>query len=640
MLQQKRQLAAIMFTDIVGYTALMGSDEQHAFSLLNKNRQLQKPVIEAYNGHWIKEAGDGTMSSFNTVSDAVRAAVKIQEACHAANEFQLRIGIHQGEVVFEEGDVFGDAVNIAARIQAAAGPGSIFISESVNHNILNKKEIITQFVKEEALKNLSQPVRMYQVMFAGSKNIEPEKPVAKVADIEYSIAVLPFVNMSDDREQEFFSDGISEEIINMLAQVSELKVIGRTSSFAFKGKNLDLKIIGEQLKVKHLLEGSVRKSGNKLRVTAQLINVADGFHLYSEKFDRELDDIFTIQDEISEAILNKIKIKLLPDTRAEVFKRDTTSIEAYQYYLKGMYHYNRYDWGYSITAFQSAIKVDPDYAIAYAQMAICFYDLAFFEVDAENNIKHAVYALEKARALDSQSAEFHYALGRMQMWYYWDFEAGRKELEEAVRINPNSAEGHQQLGVLYMFLRNYEKGDTHLSKAAELDPFSIVGLFYIAAAYWRVGAVEKVAEYANRMVALEDNFSYGHIMVGAVHSHNGNIEQHLKEFERAVQLEGNIFNYSYLAGGYVLAGYHEKAREILQIMDKLSGNRSTGNACYGYVFSYLDEYDEAFKYFNLAADRREGHLLNLGSWIDLNYFPDIKNDPRLAALLDRTGLPR
>lgn len=256
-MSQSRQLAAIMFTDIVGYTALMGKDEHKAFALLNKNRQLQKSFIEAFNGRWIKELGDGVMSSFNTVSDAVNAAVKIQEACNVAKDFQLRIGIHQGEVVFENNDVFGDAVNIAARIQAAAAPGCIFISETVHHNISNKSEIKSQFVKEELLKNVSQPVRMYQVLFAGSEIIVPEKPIAVV--IEKSIAVLPFVNMSDDRDQEFFSDGISEEIINMLAQVKELKVIGRTSCFAFKGKNLDLKFIGEQLKVSHILEGSVRK---------------------------------------------------------------------------------------------------------------------------------------------------------------------------------------------------------------------------------------------------------------------------------------------------------------------------------------------------------------------------------------------
>lgn len=222
-MSKSRQLAAIMFTDIVGYTALMGSDEHKAFDLLNKNRQLQRPIIEEFNGRWIKEMGDGVMASFHTVSDAVNAAVKIQERCNAAKDFQLRIGIHQGEVVFEHDDIFGDAVNIAARIQSVAGPGCIFISETAHHNVANKSEIKSQYVSEEKLKNVSQPVRIYQVLFAGSEVVVAKKLITPVA--EHSIAVLPFLNMSSDPEQEFFSDGISETLINMLAQVPRMKVV-------------------------------------------------------------------------------------------------------------------------------------------------------------------------------------------------------------------------------------------------------------------------------------------------------------------------------------------------------------------------------------------------------------------------------
>ncbi|MFZ1560222.1 MAG: adenylate/guanylate cyclase domain-containing protein, partial [Saprospiraceae bacterium] len=368
-----RQLAAIMFTDIVGFTALMGSDEKKTFEILEKNRKIHKPIISEYNGRWIKELGDGVMASFSLVSDAVHAAIKIMEACNAANEYQLCIGIHLAEVVFENDDVFGDGVNIAARIQSSASPGSIFISESVHRSIANNADITTRFAKEAILKNVSQPIRMYQVLVAGSEILVPEKPAAVV--IEKSIAVLPFVNMSSDTEQEYFSDGISEEIINMLAQVSELKVIGRTSSFAFKGKNMDLKIIGEQLKVTHLLEGSVRKSGNKLRVTAQLISVSDGFHLYSEKFDRELEDIFDIQDEVSLAILNAVKIKLIGQEEKAVLKRYTDNIEAYQLYLKARYYYNKYTpdaFLQAIDYLNSAIEIEPDYAIAYSSLSYCY----------------------------------------------------------------------------------------------------------------------------------------------------------------------------------------------------------------------------------------------------------------------------
>src|ERR1019366_8876344 len=215
-MSQTRQLAAIMFTDIVRYTALMGSDEQKAFTILIKNRALQKPIIEQFNGRWIKELGDGVMASFNTVSDAVNAAIKIQEACNAAKDFQLRIGIHLGEVVFENDDVFGDGVNIAARIQAVAKPGSIYVSESVQRNVSNKKDITTKFIKEETLKNVKEAVRMYEVLIKDDSIATAENKMRNIS--QNSIAVLPFANMSSDPEQEFFSDGISEEIINMLAQ--------------------------------------------------------------------------------------------------------------------------------------------------------------------------------------------------------------------------------------------------------------------------------------------------------------------------------------------------------------------------------------------------------------------------------------
>ena len=252
---QSRQLAAIMFTDIVGYTALMGNDEQKAFDLLKKNRELQKPIIEQFNGKWIKELGDGVMASFTTVSDAVNAAIKIQEACNTAREFQLRIGIHLGEVVFENEEEFGDGVNIASRIQAIAKPGSIYMSEAVQHNINNKKEINTRFIGEETLKNVNEPMKIYEIIV--SREIIPAEKAPKK-----SIAVLPFVNMSNDPEQEYFGDGMAEEIINSLIHLKDLKVAGRTSSLQFKGRNFDLRELGQKLGVNTILEGSVRKQNN------------------------------------------------------------------------------------------------------------------------------------------------------------------------------------------------------------------------------------------------------------------------------------------------------------------------------------------------------------------------------------------
>ncbi len=235
--EPSRQLAAIMFTHIVGYTKLMGEDEEAAFELLEKNRLVQRPIIERFNGRWLKEIGDGVLASFSTVSEAVYCAKAIQEACLKEDHLKLRIGIHQGEVVFEGEDVFGDGVNIASRLEPLAPIGGILVSESVFRNIENKKGIDASFVKEETLKNVKHPVRIYEV-----RTGTIESPATQ--QIEKSIAVLPFLNMSTDPEQAFFSDGISEEIINAIVQLPDLKVVGRTSSFSFKGVNEDLRTVG------------------------------------------------------------------------------------------------------------------------------------------------------------------------------------------------------------------------------------------------------------------------------------------------------------------------------------------------------------------------------------------------------------
>ena len=277
-MSQVRQLAAIMFTDIVGYTALMGEDEQKAFDLLEKNRDIQRPIIEQFGGRWIKEIGDCVLASFSTVFDAVMCAGSIQQSASQVPDLQLRVGIHLGDVIFENNDVFGDGVNIASRLQTIAKAGGIYISESVYNSIHNKKGITANFLREEMLKNVKDPVKVYEVFIALADGLvqstqripsQKENESSRITPAK-SIAVMPFVNMSNDPEQEYFSEGIAEEILNSLTHIKDLKVAGRSSSFQFKGKNIDLREAGEKLGVRTVLDGSVRKQGNKLRITAQL----------------------------------------------------------------------------------------------------------------------------------------------------------------------------------------------------------------------------------------------------------------------------------------------------------------------------------------------------------------------------------
>ena len=611
-MSQSRQLAAIMFTDIVGYTALMGKDEQKAFELLNKNRQLQKPIIEQYNGRWIKELGDGVMASFNTVSDAVNASIKIQEACNTAKLFQLRIGIHQGEVVIEENDVFGDAVNIASRIQAIAKPGTIYVSESVHNNASNKKDITTKFVKEETLKNVKEPVRIYEVMITNITDLPVENKMKTIS--QNSIAVLPFTNMSSDPEQEYFSDGISEEIINMLAQVPGLKVAGRTSSFSFKGKNQDLRVIGEQLSVNHILEGSVRKSGNKLRITAQLIKVADGYHLYSEKFDRELEDIFDIQDEIALAILNAIKIKLLEAEKRNLLKRYTDNPEAYQIYLQGRFHMNQFSGPDAlkngIRYYGEAIKIEPAYALAYAGIASSYLNLWLFNyLPPEQSLLQLKQAVQRAMELDNEIAESHYALANLKFWYEWDFKDALSLYQKAIEINPNMAEAHVWYAHCLNAIGQHTKGFEHAAIAYNLDPFSLINNFYVGWAYLHAGHHEKALELGKRMIELEPAFYSGHTIAGTALLIQKKYEEAQTELEIAAKLNYSFLTLEQIGVLYGMMGNEAKAREILKEMEVLGKTQPLSNYDKGFVHIFIGEYGLAAMHFEKGIELRQGLMI-------------------------------
>jgi len=460
MAEQSRQLAAIMFTDIVGYTALMGDDEDKAFELLNKNRQLQKPIIEQYGGKWIKELGDGVMASFNTVSDAVNAAIGIQKKCNADKEFLLRVGIHLGEVVFEDNDVFGDGVNIASRIQVLANPGCIYVSESVHHNVANKKDIQTRFVKEEILKNVKEPVRIYEVVTISnaesSDSIMKEQPGKSP---EKSIAILPFVNMSNDPEQEYFCDGISEEVINVLAQLSNLRVISRTSAFSFKGKNLDVREIGKTLDVNTLLEGSVRKADNRLRVTTKLVRVSDGSHLWSNRYDCVLEDVFSIQENIAANVATALK-GLLTNKEKEVIRRPETIIEAYEYFLKGRQHLHQLDLDESKKMFEKAVGLDSRYAPAYAGLA-AVHSWLYEWVGANNS----------------------------------DLEAAERNSRKALSLAPNLSESHSSRGYVLSLGKNYDEAQQEFKEAIQLNPNSYDAYYYYGRSCFARGQIQESAEW-------------------------------------------------------------------------------------------------------------------------------------------------
>ncbi len=584
--EQSRQLAAIMFTDIVGYTALMGEDEEKAFELLKKNRQVQRPIIERFNGKWLKEIGDGVLASFSTVSDAVYCAKEIQEACLKEYDLKLRIGIHQGEVVFEGEDVFGDGVNIASRLEPLAPVGGILVSESVHKNILNKKGIDSKFIREENLRNVKEPERIYEVKVEmaetskpdpsatvdSSNQIEPsgqkpsnqrniilgaiviilmlvgyifyintssrEQTAEDAAESEIndkSIAVLAFDDMSPEGDQEYFCDGISDEIINNLAQIKELKVIGRSSSFQFKGQYYDHREVGEKLGVSTFLEGSIRKSGDKIRITAQLIDVEDGSHIWSQTFDRDLEDIFKIQDEISEAIAEKMKVSM------GLTKRNPVDLQVYDLYLRArtLLHQRGTGVELSVKLFEQIIEQDSTYQPAWTGLAQALIVLPIWTQD------------------DSPRGNWKISLSNAM-----------RAVQKALSLDPNDPEALAAMATIFRRKRDYGKAYEYYEKAIAINDQSPVILEDYVQFLLQMGYVKKSLPYAQRMIDL-DPLTPIYLLAYSCALHlNGLTQQALSALKKALSINPNISSLVHdLVWAYLNSNQIDSA---LYVMDKYS----------------------------------------------------------------------
>ena len=642
-----RQLAAIMFTDIVGYTELMGRDEENAFVILNKNRQIQRPLINQYNGTWIKELGDGVLASFTNASDAVTCAKKIQNECLSVPGLQLRIGIHLGEVLFENNDVFGDGVNIASRIQAIAPIGGIWISEAVHNNVSNKKDFRSTFIKVENLKHVVDPIRIYEIE---SENVLDEQPNASInqktsppAIPGKSIAVLPFVNMSNDPEQEYFSDGMAEEILNSLAHLEDLKVAGRTSSFQFRGKNADMREIGEKLGVSNVLEGSVRKQGNILRVTAQLIKVEDGFHLWSERYDRNMDDIFAIQDEIAFAITEKLKIILLEDDRKKITKTYTYNTDAYELYLKGRFHMARRGPSIlkGIECFKQAIELDPGFAFAYAGYADALSLTASYAlVHPQKVITKVKEAAEKAIALDPDHSEPYCSLGFYYTFFERNWKAAKKNFLTAIKLNPQHTQTHYWFGLDYLCWveGNFEEAEKHALTAIRLEPLSAICHIFYSLILHSAGNFEKALMLSKTGIELDGNSFFCHLSEGNAYMGLQQFDQAIISYQNTIRLSNNHqFPANAIIWAYCKAGNLEKADTLFQELKERSTTEYVSSTLLGLSSAYMNDLDAAFIYFDKAFNDYESLIVSLKyeHWV-----PEIVlADSRYQLLLDKIGYP-
>ena len=475
--EQSHQLAAILFADIVGYTSMMQEDEKTAVKKINRFRETVELISSELNGKIIQYYGDGSLLLFNSSIEAVEFAKLLQEDLAEPEGIPVRIGIHMGDVLLQSGNVFGDVVNIASRLQAKAPPGRIFISEMVYRNIANKKEIESVFVKEERLKNVKIPVHIYEVLTKNnSPFVQPDTTVETLADssvIANSIAVLPFANLSSDPEQEYFSDGLTEDIITQLSKIKAYKVISRTSVAQYKNSSKSVKEIGKDLGVGLILEGSVQRSGEQVRITAQHIKAVTDEHLWADSYDRPINDFFSIQREVALAIASVLNTTLSKKETQQLDYIPTINLQAYDFYLRGkllVEKRNKPDLLVARELFEQAVNKDKSFANAYSGLADTFLLSSFrgYE-DPVKMLWLAKKNIDIALGLDPLSGETQASLG---YWYYQNFDWHAAELtyRRAIELNANQSNVYLWLAILLESKGEHEDALRICDKGIELNP--------------------------------------------------------------------------------------------------------------------------------------------------------------------------
>jgi len=554
----QRRLTAILSADVAGYSGLMEADEAGTLGRLKENRRsVFDPCVAAHGGRLVKLMGDGALVEFPSVVAAVECALAIQKATERAaidradeSPIRYRIGINIGEVIVEGDDIYGEGVNVAARLQALAPVGTVAIPSAVRDQVAGKVRCAFEDAGEHAVKNIQRPVHVYVLHPAD----EIRAPGANTQKPLLAICVLPFANMSGDPEQEYFSDGISEDIITDLSKVSALWVAARNTSFTFKGKHVDAPQIARQLKVSHLLEGSVRKAGGRVRITAQLIDGATGGHVWAERYDRDLNDIFALQDEISQAIVAALKLKLLPEEKKAIEHRGTSDPEAYKLYLMARQYNITGNVGnvrrseVIIRLCRRAIEIDPNYARPWAMMALAQNNWRFFfSREGEDGLA----AAERAIELDADLAEAHAAKSQV-LRQHARFDDALRENETALRLDPESYDVNLAAGQLYYVLRRFDEAIRHFEKAAAIVETDYRSAGMLTSSYTAIGdkegarrAARRALERCEKIVAAEpDNGSAMGFAVGALAT-IGEVERAKEWAERAILLDPDNLNLRY-----------------------------------------------------------------------------------------------
>jgi adenylate cyclase len=477
----KRKLTTMFSADVAGYSRLMGEDEAATVKTLTTYRSIMADLIKQHRGRVVDSPGDNLLADFTSVVDAVQCAVAVQKEFQARNaelpedrRMAFRIGINLGDVIEEEDRIYGDGVNIAARLEALADPGGICISKTAFDQIESKLPLGYEYLGEQTVKNITKPVGAYHVLMEPRVTVAGKKEKALTLPEEPSVAVLPFANISGDPEQEYFSDGLTEEIITALSKVDKMFVIASNSTFSYKGRPVKVQQVGEELGVRYVLEGSVRKAADRLRITAQLIDALTGHHLWAERYDRDLKDIFALQDEITMRILTALRVTLTEGEQARVYDKGTENLDSFLKFLQGMHYFLRFNKDDNTLArqmFEEAVSLDPDNPGAHTTLGWTHVmDVWYGSSESPgNSMERASELAQKALALDETQDSAHSLLGHIYlMMRHYDMAIA--EGERAVALNPNGADSHAHLAMTLFYEGRREEAIALFKKAIRLNP--------------------------------------------------------------------------------------------------------------------------------------------------------------------------
>jgi len=557
----RRRPSAIL---VAGYSRLFPGDEKEDFAELRAfGSKLIEPLILEFGGNTFKETAELVLAEFESAVEATRCAAALRDAVAEMNRtlpdeqrIAMRIGINFGDVIIQDGDIFGDGVNIAARVEALARPGTVYVSQTVHDQVAGDVDFDFDFedLGPQDLKNISRPIRVYR-MAGDLAGLSEELLAAGVRlsrtppafDNRRAIAVLPFANFSGDPEQEFFADGITEDIISMLAGWRAFPVIARASTFTYKGRAVDIKKVGEELGVGYVLEGSVRKSGRRVRVTMQLIQADTNHHIIAEKYDRDLTDLFELQDEITHAIAGAIEPELLKFERDRIAERPPRSEDAYELYQRGLYHHYRQNKADNIEAqayFRRALTIDGQYPQATAALSIARSAAAQtgWAEDANASFEDAYDLARQAITLDPRYPNAHFALGLACMWTRRS-ERGIAAFEEAIKFNPSFAAAHVLLGQMYLYAGRPEEAVEQAERGIRLspsDPRMFIWLPALAGAHYQMRHYEQAVEIGRRAWTLNRNWHSGLRYVVAGLAELGRIEDAQAPLAELKRLNSNL----------------------------------------------------------------------------------------------------